>query len=124
MKQETLLRHILGAIEAGALVTPKVNLREMDTKTSRGFNQLREAEFIQGTFHDVIDAPPLIEGMPWLTLKGQEYLEKLRWGLWRRFVWGVGILWAAVTGSSYIISGLYYFHQLWPQIPLFFVSVF
>ena len=72
MKQEKLLRHILGAIEASTLVTRKVNLHKMDTETSRGVEQLREAGFIKGTFHEIINAPLLIEGMPWLTLKGQE----------------------------------------------------
>ena len=47
MKQEKLLRHILEAIEASTLETRKVNLYKMDDETSRGVNQLREAEFIK-----------------------------------------------------------------------------
>jgi hypothetical protein len=91
-----------------------VNLRELNPETSRGVEQLREAEFIKGTFHEIVNAPLLIEGMPWLTLKGQEYLEKLRWRLWRRFVSVFGICWAAVIGLSYIILGLYYFYHRSP----------
>jgi hypothetical protein len=59
MKQEKLLRHILEAVEASALVTRKVNLRELNPETSRGVEQLREAEFIKGTFHEIVNAPLL-----------------------------------------------------------------
>jgi hypothetical protein len=112
MKQEKLLRHILEAIEASKLETRKVNLYKMDDETSRGVNQLREAEFIRGMFHEIINAPLQIEGMPWITLKGQEYLEKLR-GHWRRGLWPwIAGCWAVVTGL--VTSCRYYFHQLWP----------
>ena len=117
LKQETLLRHILEAIEVGTLATKKVNLYKMDTETSRGVDQLREAGFIEGAFHEIVNGPILIEGMPWLTLKGQEYLEKLRWRFWRTFLSWIGVGSAVLIAVSNIISGLYYLHQLWPFFP-------
>jgi hypothetical protein len=102
MKQEKLLRHILEAIEESKLETKKVNLYKMNAETSRGVEQLRDADLIKGTFHEIVNAPLLIEGIPWLTLKGQEYLEKLRWRLWRRFWAVVGGFWALIIGASYI----------------------
>ena len=100
MKQETLHRHILEAIEMGELITKKVNLYKMDMITSRALNQLRQAEFIVGTFHDILNAPVVIEGTPIITLKGQEYLDKLRSRV-RRKVWQIiAVIWAAIIGAE------------------------
>lgn len=112
MKQETLHRHILQAIEADTLVTKKVDLYNMDMTTSRALNQLRHAEFIQGIFHDIIGGSVKIEGIPIITLKGQEYLDRLRSKV-RGKVWrAITIFWAVIIGLSSIVSGIYYAYHL------------
>jgi hypothetical protein len=105
VKQETLHRHILEALEADTLVTKKVNLYDMDMTTSRALNQLRHAEFIQGIFQDIYNGPVKIEGIPIITLKGQEYLDRLRSRV-RQNVWRViTVIWAVIIGLSSIRVG-------------------
>jgi len=112
VKQETLHRHILEAIEEDKLVTKKVNLYDMDMTTTRALNQLRHAEFIQGIFHDIHNGPVKIEGIPIITLKGQEYLDKLRSRV-RQKVWrAIAVIWAVIVGLSSIVSGYYYLYHL------------
>jgi hypothetical protein len=112
VKQETLHRHILEALEADTLVTKKVNLHSMEMTTSRAINQLRQAEFIQGIFHDIHNGPVLVEGIPIITLKGQEYLDRLR-SKARQKVWQViAVIWAVIIGLSSIVSGWYYLYHL------------
>jgi hypothetical protein len=112
VKRETLHRHILEALEADTLVTKKVNLHSMEMTTSRAINQLRQAEFIQGIFHDIHNGPVLVEGIPIITLKGQEYLDRLR-SKARQKVWQViAVIWAVIIGLSSIVSGWYYLYHL------------
>jgi len=112
VKQETLHRHILEAIEADKLVTKKVNLHNMDMTTTRALNQLRHAEFIEGIFHDIYNGPVKIEGLPIITLKGQEYLDGLRSRVRRKAWQAMAVIWAAIIGLSSIVSGFYYLYHL------------
>jgi hypothetical protein len=112
VKQEKLHRHILEAIEANTLVTKEVDLYDMDMTTSRALDQLRHADFIDGTFHDIINGPVKIQGVPIITLKGQEYLDRLR-SKPRQKLWQViAVIWAVIIGLSSIVSGIYYFYHL------------
>jgi hypothetical protein len=82
-RHRLLHRHILEAIEAQALVTDKVELYKMDMKTSQAFDQLRQANYVKGAFHDIISGPIMIEGMPIITVEGQKYLDELRSAGWK-----------------------------------------
>jgi hypothetical protein len=83
-QQHRLLhRYILEAIEAQTLVTEKVDLYKMDMKTSQGLDQLRQANYVKGAFHDIISGPIMIEGMPIITIEGQKYLDELRSARWK-----------------------------------------
>jgi hypothetical protein len=77
-QHKLLHRYILEAIEAQTLVTEKVDLYKMDMKTSQALDQLRQANYVKGIFHDIIHGPIMIEGMPIITIEGQKYLDKLR----------------------------------------------
>ena len=84
----------------------------MDMTTTRALNQLRHAEFIKGIFHDIHNGPVKIEGIPIITLKGQEYLDRLR-SKPRQKVWQVvAVIWAMIIGLSSIVSGIYYLYHL------------
>jgi hypothetical protein len=112
VKQETLYRRILEAIEADKMETNHVNLRSMDLKLARAVKQLRQADFIDGIFHDLANGSIMIEGVPIITIRGRQFLDELRskfcQDLWRI----VAIIWAAIIGLSSIVSGIYYWLHL------------
>jgi hypothetical protein len=62
LEQKRLHRHILEAIEAQSLTTDKVDLYNMDMKTSQAIDQLRQANYVKGTFHDILNGPIRIQG--------------------------------------------------------------
>jgi hypothetical protein len=111
-KQKRIHRNILEAIEAEQLVTRKVDLRSMDITTARALNQLRQANYVAGIFHDIVGGSIIIENLPILTLEGHKYLDELR-STGRRNLWrGIAIFWATIIGLSSIVSAIYYWQQL------------
>ena len=106
MKQQHRLlhRYILEAIEAQTLVTDKVDLSKMDMKTSQALDQLRQANYVKGMFHDIIHAPIMIEGMPIITIEGQKYLDELRsagWKITGKLIWGAIVLFGSIISAIY-----------------------
>jgi hypothetical protein len=77
----------------------------MDMKTSRALEQLRQANYVKGAFHDLFQAPIMIEGMPIITVEGQKYLDELRSARWK-------ITWRTILGFGAIVGIVYSFSQL------------
>ena len=104
MKQQHRLLHqyILEAIEAQTLVTNKVDLYNMDMKTSQALDQLRQANYVKGIFHDILNGPIKIQGMPIITVEGQKYLDELRsagWKMMGKLTWGTIVLFGTIIAA-------------------------
>jgi hypothetical protein len=112
LEHKRLHRHILEAIEAQSLTTEKVDLYKMDMTTSQALDQLRQANYVKGIFHDIIHAPIMIEGMPIITVEGQKYLDELRSARWKmmgKLTWGTIVLFDTIIAA--ICSSLQVLHS-------------
>src|SRR5258708_10137443 len=73
-----LHRSILEAIEAGTLDTKSISLSEMSLRTVRALYQLQRADFIRGSFRNLLPHWAIFERLPSITIEGRKYLSRLR----------------------------------------------